>query len=124
MQDLKAVFEAYGVDYQTTMNRFMGNNALYLKLLDLLFQDTNLRQLGEALDMNDLSGAFVAAHTLKGVVGNMGLSLLYDAVSAIVVPLRIGEPRDDYQAMFAAIQAEFQKADRFRASLKEGGQIG
>ncbi len=122
MQEFKVLFEAYGADYQSTMNRFMGNEALYLKLLDMLFQDTNLQRLGAALDANDLSNAFAAAHTLKGVVGNMGLTPLYNAVCAIVEPLRKREQCDDYPALYHAVQVEFQKADAFRASLKGGGE--
>lgn len=122
MQEFKVLFEAYGADYQSTMNRFMGNEALYLRLLDMLFQDTNLQRLGDALDTNDLPGAFAAAHTLKGVVGNMGLTPLYNAVCAVVEPLRKREQRDDYPALYHAVQAEFQKADAFRISLKGGGE--
>ena len=39
---------------------------------------------------SDLIAAFDAAHTLKGVLSNMGLTPLYDCVSAIVEPLREG----------------------------------
>lgn len=122
MQGFKVLFEAYGADYQTTMNRFMGNETLYLKLLDMLFRDTNLQRLGTALDANDLSDAFAAAHTLKGVVGNMGLTPLYNAVCAIVEPLRKREQREDYPALYRAVQAEFQKADAFRMRLRGGGE--
>lgn len=123
MQGFKVLFEAYGADYQTTMNRFMGNETLYLKLLDMLFRDTNLQRLGAALDANDLSDAFAAAHTLKGVVGNMGLTPLYSAVCAIVEPLRKREQRDDYPALYHAVQAEFHKADAFRMRLRGGGEV-
>ena len=37
-----------------------------------------------------MTSAFEAAHTLKGVTGNMGLTPLYDAVCTIVEPLRTG----------------------------------
>lgn len=122
MINFKELFEAYGADYQTTMNRFMGNEALYVRLLAMLFDDQNLRQLGTALDRGDLRSAFEAAHTLKGVVGNMGLTPLYQAVCAIVEPLRNGEPREDYPALYQAIEGEFQKADGFRENLMGGGQ--
>ena len=41
MPTFRDVFEAYGADYDTTMARFMGNEAMYLQLLDMLFQDEN-----------------------------------------------------------------------------------
>ena len=49
MPTFRDVFEAYGADYDTTMARFMGNEAMYLQLLDMLFQDENMQKLGAAL---------------------------------------------------------------------------
>ena len=107
MQNFKELFEAYGADYQDTMSRFMGNETMYLKFLKMLFQDDNLRKLGEAIDSGNLEAAFDAAHTLKGVVGNMGLTPLYKAVCDIVQPLRAREEREDYPLLYQAIQKEF-----------------
>lgn len=122
MQSFKENLEAYGVDYQTTMNRFMGNEKMYLKLLNLLFQDDNLQKLGKALDEKNYTAAFEAAHTLKGVVGNMGLTPLYQEVCAIVEPLRAKKHRDDYSVLYQNIQTEFKAVDVLRSSLEGGEQ--
>lgn len=90
MDDFERIFEAYGADYQVTLGRFMGNRKMYMKFLGMLFQDENLSKLGDALEQGDMTSAFEAAHTLKGVTGNMGLTPLYDAVCTIVEPLRTG----------------------------------
>ena len=82
MGGLKECLEAYGADYTATMERFMGNEALYRKIFDMFFQDENLRRLGAALKEEDDTAAFEAAHTLKGVTGNMGL-LLFTMRSAL-----------------------------------------
>ena len=66
----------------------------------MLFQDENMQKLGAALANRDYTAAFEAAHTLKGVVGNMGLTPLYEAVCVIVEPLRSRECRDDYAALY------------------------
>ncbi|MBC8528408.1 Hpt domain-containing protein [Christensenellaceae bacterium NSJ-44] len=121
MSGFKAIFEAYGADYHATMERFMGNEGMYLRLLDMLFKDDNLEKLGAALQTGDLTAAFEAAHTLKGVVGNMGLTPLYEAVCAMVEPLRARQAREDYPAMYAQVQAQFAAADELRRQLK-GGQ--
>ncbi|MDO4546014.1 MAG: Hpt domain-containing protein [Bacillota bacterium] len=120
MTDFRRAFERYGANYEDTMMRFMDNEDMYLKLMDMFFQDENMKMLGDALDAHDLSAAFDAAHTLKGVVGNMGLKPMYEAVSAIVEPLRIREDRDDYLQLYGAIQEEFQKAELFYQELKGG----
>ena len=122
MREFKEIFDAYGADYSATMNRFMGNEAMYLRFLDMLFEDESLRQLGEALEAKDAASAFAAAHTLKGVVANMGLTPLYRAVCILVEPLRTGEQRADYPALYQAVQAEFEKADRLRRQLKGVGE--
>ena len=120
MQGFRQIFEDYGADYQNTMTRFMGNEKMYMKFLDMLFKDDNLQKLGDAIASGDTSGAFEAAHTLKGVVGNMGLTPLFDAVCAIVEPLRLKEERDDYPALYGVIKNEFENADRLRERLKGG----
>lgn len=120
MAAFQEIFEAYGADYAATMERFMGNETMYLKLLDMLFRDENLKKLGQAVAEKDYTAAFEAAHTLKGVVGNMGLTPLYDAVCAIVEPLRAGERRGDYPALYNAIERAFAEADELRGRLKGG----
>lgn len=122
MSGFQEKFDAYGGDYSVTMGRFMGNEAMYLRFLDMLFEDESLRRLGDALEAGDMAGAFAAAHTLKGVAANMGLTPLYQAVCAMVEPLRAGERREDYPALYQEIETEFQRADLLRKQLKGGGK--
>ena len=83
-----------------------------------------MRALIYTLSLHDalpiLRAAFEAAHTLKGVAGNLGLKPLYDAVCHIVEPLRRGEERDDYAVMYQTIQEEFQRAEKLWRNLAEG----
>ncbi len=118
MDHFKEIFAAYGVDYDATLRRFAGNTTLYLRVLGMLPNDKSLEKLGAAIDSGDLDSAFEAAHTLKGVAGNLGLTSLFDAVNAIVEPLRAREDRGDYVQLYTAVQAEYQKADAFLESLK------
>ena len=122
MGEFRKIFEAYGADYNSTMARFMGNEAMYVKFLDMLFKDDNLDKLGTALGQQDYEAAFAAAHTLKGVVGNMGLTPLFNAVCAIVESLRKREVPEDYNGLYQMIQTGFLQADEFRKKLKEGRQ--
>lgn len=122
MGEFREIFEVYGADYNSTMARFMGKEAMYLKFLDMLFKDDNLEKLGTALEQQDYEAAFSAAHTLKGVVGNMGLTPLFNAVCAIVESLRKREVPEDYNGLYQMIQTGFLQADEFRKKLKEGRQ--
>ena len=122
MGEFREIFKVYGADYNSTMARFMGKEAMYLKFLDMLFKDDNLEKLGTALEQQDYEAAFAAAHTLKGVVGNMGLTPLFNAVCAIVESLRKREVPEDYNVLYQIIQTGFLQADEFRKKLKEGRQ--
>lgn len=122
MPGFREIFEAYGADYDETMKRFMGNEGMYLRLLDMLFEDDTLQKLGRSIEEGDLAGSFEAAHALKGVVGNMGLTPYYEAISAIVEPLRAREWRDDYLTRFTDIKEESQKAEALRDALRRAAE--
>lgn len=117
MQEVKEIFDTYGVDYEMTMSRFMYNEDMYLKFLNMLFDDKNLEKLANAIEEGNIAEAFEAAHTLKGVVGNMGLTRLFNAVNKIAEPLRAGEQTDNYPELYQAIQMEFEKVNEFRQKL-------
>lgn len=118
MKTFKELFEEYGGDYTATMARFMNNETMYLKFLNMLFKDDNLDKLSEAINNNDLNSAFEAAHTLKGVVANMGLTPMYDAVNVIVEPLRARKENPDYPIMLEKIKAEYIKVEELNKKLK------
>ena len=121
MGNFKSVFEAYGGDYDVTMSRFRGKETLYMKILGMMFQDENLKKLGTAIEENDLDAAFEAAHTLKGVAGNLGLAPFYDSVCRIVEPIRNREEREDYTQMYQEIQDEFSRVDELWKELSALG---
>ena len=77
-----------GVDLDKTMERFMNNEALYLKFLKRFPEDPNYAQLKEHISTGDYEEAFRDAHTLKGVAGNLGLDPFYTVVSALTEELR------------------------------------
>lgn len=117
MQSIQDIMEEYGVDYQETMTRFMGNENLYRKILGKLGGDDNAKRLQDAVAAGDLDSAFNAAHTLKGVAANLGLKPLLNAVNDVVEPLRRREQRDDYQALCVTVMEQFQQAVLFAERL-------
>ncbi|WP_125144299.1 Hpt domain-containing protein [Clostridium transplantifaecale] len=119
MQSFREILESYGVDYDNTMTRFLGNETFYLKILGRLPQDNNLAALEDALDKGDLGTAFEAAHTIKGLAGNLGLQSIYEAVSAMVEPLRAGNLREDYKSLYQVLRREYLKVEKMRLELEE-----
>lgn len=117
MQSMQEKLEDYGMDYKGTLERFMGNEGLYLRVLGKLEKDDNAQKLQEAIDAGDLDAAFNAAHTLKGVAANLGLTPLLEAVNMIVEPLRRREQRDDYIMLSQAVLEQFDKITQLVKNL-------
>lgn len=122
MKSAQEVFAEYGADYSTTMKRVMNNEAMYVRLLGMLAEDDSIAKLDDALQAGNLQSAFLAAHTLKGVAGNLGLTPLYQALEKLVEPLRAEAARDDYPALYKEVQLAFMRTDAFREALKGATQ--
>ena len=78
----------YGADVQSGMNRCMNNEAFYLRLVQMEMGDASFDKLRAALDDGDMKAAFEAAHALKGAVGNLALTPIYEPVCQITELLR------------------------------------
>ena len=72
----------------------MNNEAFYLKLVKMATADENFKKLDDTLEAKDWEGAFNAAHALKGVVGNLELTPLYEVMQELTEKLRPLEPCD------------------------------
>ena len=80
--------EENGADVETTLKRFMGNDAIYQKFLGKFPADPNYANLGSNIEAGAFEEAYKCAHALKGVVGNLGLAPIFNKVSALVEELR------------------------------------
>lgn len=81
----------WGCDVEGALERFVGDAELYKTCLHTVLDDKAFVGLGEALDAQEVKEAFDYAHTLKGVLANMGLTPMYDITVQLVEPLRIGD---------------------------------
>ena len=97
MVDINKLRE-YGADVDTGLARCMNNEAFYLKLVEKSLGDNAFDKLNESLDANDLDAAFEAAHSLKGVMGNLALTPIYDPMVEITELLR-NRTEMDYSAL-------------------------
>lgn len=81
----------WGCDIDGALERFVGDEELYKTCLYTVLDDKSFGGLGEALEAGQVREAFDYAHTLKGVLANMGLTPMYDITVRIVEPLRTGD---------------------------------
>ena len=77
-----------GADTEGGLARCINNEEFYLKMVNLSLQDANFEKLRSAIDGGDMDGAFEAAHALKGVLGNLALTPIYEPVYEITELLR------------------------------------
>lgn len=104
--NLRRQLEENGADVETTLRRFVGNDAIYVKFLKKFPDDPNYEKLGENIEAGDFEEAYKCAHALKGVVGNLGLTPIYERVSKLVEELR-GKNSEEVDADSA--NAEWQE---------------
>ena len=93
---------AFGANTAEGLGRCFGNETLFLKLVATIPGEGNFDKLKTALDAGDLENAFLAAHALKGVLGNLSLTPLYTPVVEITELLR-NKTAADYSALLAEI---------------------
>lgn len=103
--------QAFGADTKDGLNRCMGNEGFYLKLVAKVLEDRNFGVLEDALNRKDLDSAFEAAHSLKGVLGNLSLTPIYNPVQKLTELLRSRDEMDytPFLREIAEKKAELEK---------------
>lgn len=92
MSNLTDRLRSSGADIDAALERVVGDEELYETCLHLFLADPGFSGLEAALKKGDRSAAFEAAHSLKGVAGNLGLTDIYDAAHTLVEFLRSDTP--------------------------------
>ena len=102
-----------GADTDSGVARCVNDESFYLKMVNLALQDGNFDKLKESIDGGDLDAAFECAHALKGAMGNVSLTPLFDPLSEITEELRARNDID-YSGYLDTI---FSELDKFRTLL-------
>lgn len=84
----------YGANVEEGLARCINNEAFYLRLIKMAYADAGFDQLAAAVSANDKDAAFEAAHALKGVLGNLSLTPIYEPVAEITELLRNRQEAD------------------------------
>ena len=90
MNDVLEKLNNWGCDVEGALKRMSGDEDFYCECLREIADDPYYGILKEAMDAGDTEKAFDAAHTLKGILVNTGLTPMYDKIVEIVEPLRRG----------------------------------
>lgn len=102
-----------GVNTQDGLSRLMNNEAFYLRLVNMALDDGSFDKLASAVSDGDRKAAFEAAHALKGVMGNLSLTPLYEKVSEITELLRADKDAD-YELLVQQVLRQRDELIRLR----------
>lgn len=106
--DLKTCYEQMAGDYEAVMGRLRQEERV-VKFLRLFLADENFGLLTQSVAGEDWPTAFRAAHSLKGVALNLGLSALAKSASEMTECLRPGTPTQDPQPLYQAVKGDYEK---------------
>ena len=98
----------FGAKTDDAIKRCMGNESFYLKLVKMAVADENFPRLDKALSEKDWKESFEAAHALKGVVGNLELTPLYESLKELTDMLRPLEACD-YDELLNAVHKSYNE---------------
>ena len=72
-QELYAQLDRLGFHTQEALNRFMGNEALFLSFVRQLPQKLNLASIRQELEAEDEETFYIGVNNLKGLAGNLSM---------------------------------------------------
>ena len=98
----------YGADIKAGLEICMNNEQFYLKMVNMMIKDNQVDRLKQAIADNDLNAAFEAAHALKGVSANLGLTPIRKPVSEMTELLR-SRTEMDYSEYVEEIEKQKDK---------------
>lgn len=84
-QEFYAQLDRLGLCTQDALERFMGNEELFLSFVCQLPEKLNLSRIRQALDQEDEESFYLSIHSLKGLAGNMSIRPVCDCAQAISV---------------------------------------
>lgn len=87
-QKLKRRLTETGIHVDEAIERMLGHEDFYLQLLKKFTSDKNYNKLQQALRNSDFDAAFQAAHTLKGLSGDLSITVLFIPLTEITNALR------------------------------------
>ena len=98
----------FGANTEEGIKRCMGNEAFYIRLVKMMPKDQNFGILYDSIERGDLDSAFEAAHALKGSLGNLSITTLYEPVQQITELLR-SRTQMDYAPLVSEIKGKHEE---------------
>ena len=96
--------QSYGVNTKEGLSRCMNNEKFYFRMLGMGLKNASFDKLENLLAEGNLEEAFEQAHAIKGVVGNLAITPIYDKIADITESLRAKKDLD-YVAIYKPVKS-------------------
>lgn len=100
-----------GVDVEGSLDRFMGNEDLYMRFLRKFPEDSNYVEMVKNMREKDYDSLLKSSHALKGLTGNLGMDYLYERLSTMVEDLRAGR-YDRLEELYGQLKVNYEDVCR------------
>lgn len=111
-------YSRVGADYGDILRR-LGKDERILRFLGMLRRDDSFSSLCAALEAEDYDAAFRAAHTLKGIALNLGLTPLAEADAALTEALRGRQSNEAIPPLFEKVRQVYLQIEASLGELLE-----
>ena len=101
----------FGANVDEGVKRCANNEAFYLRMAEMVKNEKGFEKLDTSVRAGNLKEGFEAAHALKGVLGNLSLTPLYDPIVEITELLR-AQTEMDYVPLLDEIKSRKEKFDQ------------
>lgn len=119
---LKECYAAMGGDYEEVMGRLRSERLVQKFVLKFL-DDGSYRLLCDSLAAGDREEAFRAAHTIKGVCGNLAFNTLLESSEALTESLRDGRPpQPGEEELIQRVEEDYRRTVQAIRTFQEGAQ--
>ena len=108
------VLKQAGINTDSALERFMNNEALYMRMMKKFLDDKTFISLVESVSQNDGKAALESSHTLKGVCGNLSIDNLFTLFSEQVGLMRADKWDEAYSMMSEITEKYTQVTDAIK----------
>lgn len=96
--------QSYGVNTKEGLSRCMNNEKFYFRMLGMGLKNDSFDKLETLLAAGNLDEAFEQAHAIKGVVGNLAITPIYNQIADITESLRARKDLD-YVSIYKPVKS-------------------
>ena len=105
---VKECYDAFGGNYEEVVSRLRTDERI-IRFLQKVVDDGSYKLLIDSIATNNVDEAFRAAHTLKGVCGNLSITKLGETSSALCEYLRENRVIDDkVMSMLEPVKVDYE----------------